>query len=169
MNEMEDNDKSEETTQAIKSPLRSVRAYCLWCCNDQANEVRLCPSTNCPLHVYRSGHKPKNISKLPSVIKSIRLRCLDCSGYELKRVKNCPFGKALPPERRNKPDSNAENYPCSLYPYRMGKNPNRAGIGGNINTLRRWREEQEMSGSSEDSEGEDEEAMELVTADEVNG
>jgi len=39
--------------------LGAIRAYCLWCCADQLNEVRLCPSVKCALWPYRFGRKPK--------------------------------------------------------------------------------------------------------------
>ncbi len=45
-------------------------------------------------------------------IKAIRAKCLDCMCGQPKEVRLCPMTD------------------CSLYPYRMGKNPNRAGIGG---------------------------------------
>lgn len=45
-------------------------------------------------------------------LKAIRKRCLDCSAYQAKEVKLCPATD------------------CLLYPYRMGHNPNRKGIGG---------------------------------------
>ena len=44
-------------------------------------------------------------------IKAIRAKCLDCSGGHPSEVKNCVI------------------LDCSLYPFRMGKNPNRKGIG----------------------------------------
>lgn len=42
----------------ILSPLKSIRAKCLDCMCDQPQEVRLCPSENCPLWPYRMGHNP---------------------------------------------------------------------------------------------------------------
>ena len=45
-------------------------------------------------------------------VKAIRAKCLDCSCGQYKEVRLC-----VTPE-------------CALYPYRMGKNPNRKGIGG---------------------------------------
>ena len=42
----------------ILSPLKSIRAKCLDCVADQPQEVRLCPSENCPLWPYRMGHTP---------------------------------------------------------------------------------------------------------------
>ena len=47
-----------------------------------------------------------------TTLKSIRKYCLDCEGRNPVWVKEC-----LDPV-------------CSLYPYRMGKDPARAGTGG---------------------------------------
>lgn len=44
-------------------------------------------------------------------IKAIRAKCLDCSGKSPSEVRKC------------------ESNDCPLFPYRMGKNPNRGGIG----------------------------------------
>ena len=43
-------------------------------------------------------------------MKAIRLKCLECSCGSAHEVKLCPVEKG------------------ALYPYRFGKNPNRAGI-----------------------------------------
>ena len=45
-------------------------------------------------------------------IKAIRAKCLDCCTDQIAEVRLCPSES------------------CPLYPYRMGKNPNRKGIGG---------------------------------------
>ena len=42
--------------------------------------------------------------------KAIRAKCLDCCGGHASAVKLCPCEK------------------CPLHPFRLGKNPNRAGI-----------------------------------------
>ena len=47
-----------------------------------------------------------------SPLKSIRQKCLDCCCGQMAEVKLCPCED------------------CALYPYRMGNNPNRKGIGG---------------------------------------
>ncbi len=44
-------------------------------------------------------------------LKAIRAKCLDCSVYQYKEISNCNIAD------------------CSLYPYRMGRNPNRRGVG----------------------------------------
>ena len=46
-----------------------------------------------------------------SPIKSIRAKCLECSNYQPSEVRYCLITE------------------CPLYSFRMGKNPNRAGIG----------------------------------------
>lgn len=45
-------------------------------------------------------------------VKAIREKCLDCCCGQVKEVRLCP------------------SETCALWPYRMGKNPARAGIGG---------------------------------------
>jgi hypothetical protein len=47
-----------------------------------------------------------------SPLKAIRAKCLDCCAEQPSEVRLCP----------------SEN--CPLWPYRMGHNPNRKGIGG---------------------------------------
>lgn len=46
-------------------------------------------------------------------MKAIRTKCLDCMCGQVNEVRLCPCTD------------------CSLYPYRMGHNPNRKGKGGN--------------------------------------
>ena len=50
-------------------------------------------------------------------VKAIRAKCLDCSGFQPSQVRNCDITE------------------CPLFPYRLGKNPNRAGIGGQTSIL----------------------------------
>ncbi len=40
------------------TPMKAIRAKCLDCVCESAQEVRLCPSTGCPLYPYRMGHNP---------------------------------------------------------------------------------------------------------------
>ena len=40
------------------NPLKAIRGKCLDCCCGQINEVKLCPSSNCPLHPFRFGKNP---------------------------------------------------------------------------------------------------------------
>lgn len=47
----------------MPTPLRSIRLKCLDCCCYSALEVRLCPCTDCALHVYRFGKNPNRRKK----------------------------------------------------------------------------------------------------------
>jgi hypothetical protein len=49
---------------------------------------------------------------VPSPLKAIRAKCLDCTCYQPAEVRLCPVTA------------------CSLWPFRFGRNPNRAGVGG---------------------------------------
>lgn len=84
------------------TPLKSIRKYCTWCCNDQYKEVLLCPAENCPLWKCRTGRKTQGAS---SSLKVIRARCLDCT-QNFNDVREC-----------NTTD-------CALHLFRMGHNPN---------------------------------------------
>ena len=52
------------------------------------------------------------MAEILSPLKSIRAKCTDCMCGQLAEVRLCPCTD------------------CPLYPYRMGHNPNRKGIGG---------------------------------------
>ena len=97
-------------------PAKAIRKHCLWCCKDQAPEVRLCPDDECPLWPWRMGNRQFAPAGTMSSLKSIRARCLECADTPMK-VEQCSFED------------------CSLYPYRLGKNPARRGLG-QIESLR---------------------------------
>ena len=40
------------------TPLKSIRKKCLDCMCGSANEVKLCPSDDCPIFQYRFGKNP---------------------------------------------------------------------------------------------------------------
>jgi hypothetical protein len=115
----------------ILRPIESIRKYCLWCMEDSTKEVRLCTIYDCTLYPYRMGKKLdldsllevnpslteadlQNVKYL-STVKAIKGRCMQCSTFSIKEIKHCAHTD------------------CELYPYRMGKNPSRKGIGGNKN------------------------------------
>jgi hypothetical protein len=50
--------------------------------------------------------------EIKTPMKAIRAKCMDCSNNQIVEVRECPVTN------------------CPLYPYRMGHNPNRKGIGG---------------------------------------
>lgn len=86
----------------INTPLRTIRAYCLWCCGGSSPEVALCPRERCPLHEYRAGHRPKPGPATRTPVKAIRARCLDCASSS-DLAKKCKFRD------------------CPLWLYRTGK------------------------------------------------
>lgn len=45
------------------TPVKAIRAKCMDCCYGQANEVRLCPCTDCSLWPFRLGHNPNIVRK----------------------------------------------------------------------------------------------------------
>jgi len=45
------------------SPLRAIRAYCLWCCDGSAAEVKVCHPLGCMLRRYRFGKNPALVGK----------------------------------------------------------------------------------------------------------
>jgi hypothetical protein len=51
-------DELAQLGHARVSPLRALRLKCLDCCNDAAQEVRLCTAVNCPSWPFRMGKNP---------------------------------------------------------------------------------------------------------------
>ena len=47
----------------IKTPLKAIRANCLYCMNGSRSEVRLCPSHDCTLYPYRFGVRPETAAR----------------------------------------------------------------------------------------------------------
>ena len=85
------------------TPLKAIREYCLWCSNNQRNEIRHCPSLTCPFYYFCFGRKANKGSRL----KAIKVNCKECQSLP----KKCDFEQ------------------CSLYLYRTGHNPKRRFIG----------------------------------------
>ena len=44
----------------FKSPIKSIRAKCLDCTQNQPKEIRLCTTISCALYPYRMGRRPSN-------------------------------------------------------------------------------------------------------------
>lgn len=95
------------------APRKAMKKYCQWCCN--ASSARGCNSPNCVFYRDRPGglptQKPSTQPKRGS-LRSIRLKCLECVETP-KDVRMC------------------EIRDCVLWPFRMGRNPARKGLGGN--------------------------------------
>jgi len=100
-----------QATTRKMTPGRAIRAFCVSCCGGIAVEVKSCNGDGtdpafdaCLFHPYRMG------KGRPSV-KTIRKFCLECMGNSPSHVREC------------------DTTDCNCYPYRMGKNPARAGMG----------------------------------------
>jgi hypothetical protein len=95
-----------------KAPRQTIQAYCHYCVRSRSDaDVENCTGhivsateKPCPFHEYRMDHKR------PSV-KIMRRFCLECQGNNMAFVREC------------------ETRDCLIHPYRMGKNPARAGKG----------------------------------------
>ena len=46
------------TRPRIKTPLKAIKAKCLDCSGDVAENVKFCPISTCPLFLYRFGAEP---------------------------------------------------------------------------------------------------------------
>lgn len=89
------------------TPKQAILIQCRFCLNTQV--FKGCNSEVCKL----------NDSSL-SNLKRIKAHCLTCVPEQnLKGVRACD-GIV----------TNQKEHKCSLHPYRLGKNPRRAGIGG---------------------------------------
>lgn len=96
------------------SPLQSMHKYCVSCVGGEykvrncGGDKMICGQGNekgvCFLYPYRMG------TGRPSV-KVIKKFCYECMGHSLQAVRDCA------------------SVECPLLPFRMGRNPNRAGIG----------------------------------------
>ena len=90
------------------TPLRALRAKCLWCCDGQRVEPKRCPATDCPIHPYRCGSIPDGASR--NLIPVIRAKCLECADgpADVRDCDGCP---------------DPVHGPCPLHPFRFGKRP----------------------------------------------
>jgi hypothetical protein len=122
---------SDETATA--SPLTAARRHCLDCCGGSSNEVALCPARACLLWTMRFGKRPNPAEHMGdatqlypherpltlgafategmSTLAAMRRRCIDCSSGSAQEAKGCTHTG------------------CDLRPFRLGRNPNRAGLG----------------------------------------
>lgn len=108
------NEAKEQERLTNATPLKTIRRFCLRCTGGCSSDVRACKGKLigqgdekgvCYFHRYRMG------KGRPSV-KEIRRHCLECMGGSRKAIRECP------------------DESCPTWPYRMGRNPNRKGIGG---------------------------------------
>ena len=85
------------------TPAKAIKLECKWCMGSMKSFK--CDSQICKLNNRTLSH-----------LKRIKAHCLDCVETR-QEVKDCT-GKLL-----------SENRLCYLHPYRLGKNPKRAGKG----------------------------------------
>jgi len=91
------------------TPKEALRKYCVQCTGGKYNEIESCDANKegwhiCVFHPYRLG------KGRPSV-KLFRKVCLQCMGGHTSFVSECGI------------------FDCPAFPYRMGKNPARKGVG----------------------------------------
>ena len=53
----------DNTEAKMLTPIKAIRAKCLDCTCGSPQEVRLCPTPDCPLYPYRMGHNPNRKGK----------------------------------------------------------------------------------------------------------
>ena len=71
------------------TPLKAIRAKCLECCGGSWRDVKFCTAGNCPLHEYRTGHRPKSIQGPQS------------PAFDGQKTANCPEGYTdIPQDKR---------------------------------------------------------------------
>lgn len=83
------------------TPLKSIRRYCLECCNSQPGEVKNCPTEDCVFFNLRMGKKLQK----GSLCKIIKQKCWDCGEGSTQEVRKC------------------EITDCPLHRYRLGRSP----------------------------------------------
>lgn len=55
----------------LQNPVKAIRAKCLDCCGQQANEVKMCPAQDCPLYPFRFGKNPYRKRELTPEQKAV--------------------------------------------------------------------------------------------------
>lgn len=90
------------------TPLKAIRAKCVWCCGGERSGPLGCPADSCALWPYRQGLIPEEASR--HLLPLIRKKCLDCTEGPLE-VRECD---ACPDDFLG---------PCPLHDFRFGKRP----------------------------------------------
>ena len=55
-----------------QNPVKAIREYCLTCCLENANEVKLCAAGDCSLHAFRMGRNPYRAQRTEAQIEAAR-------------------------------------------------------------------------------------------------
>lgn len=100
------------TSYPKRSPLEAIRVFCVECQGGSFQGVTDCPASACPFHPYRHGNALAKGKHAP--VRACRKycfeQCLPEAGSD--EVRNCGGDTAL-------------LGPCPVFPFRMGKNPNK--------------------------------------------
>ncbi len=88
------------------TPREAIAIECRFCMNTE--RLRKCESKICHLNETSS-----------TALRRIKAHCLACTPDRNRQGVEACTGKIISPRIRM----------CSLYPYRLGHNPNRAGLG----------------------------------------
>lgn len=72
----------------LQNPVKAIRAKCLDCCADQAEEVKLCPVSNCPLHPFRFGKNPFRAKREMSDEQRERMSAVLAAAREAQKRNN---------------------------------------------------------------------------------
>ena len=77
--------ESKETNYMKReSPLKAIRLKCFDCSGGSANEVKLCPVTNCELYPFRFGKNPNRKPPTDEQREKMRER------FKNRFLVNCP-------------------------------------------------------------------------------
>lgn len=95
------------------TPGRAIRLHCIHCCGGQASAVAGCDGNESAREkgFIPCGFDSHRLGRGRPSVRLIRKFCLSCQGGKSDFVRDCLTTT------------------CSLYPFRMGKNPNRTRTG----------------------------------------
>jgi hypothetical protein len=83
--------------------LKVLRERCKDCVAGETGRIRTCSQAECPLHDYRTGHRPKGRKAKRTPLKALRAYCLWCCCGSYKEVRAC------------------RAHACPLWPWRLGR------------------------------------------------
>ena len=95
----------------VRSPLESMRRFCVTCQGDSPQTVTDCTDMDCPFHSYRHGTALSKGRHAP--LRACKRYCAEyCQvGAGRDEVVSCGGDKAV-------------LGPCQVFPFRLGQNPN---------------------------------------------
>ena len=109
-------DELQKLGHARVSPLRALRMKCLDCCNDSAQEVRLCTAVDCPSWPFRMGRNPWRRKLDQEERVALRARLVpDGASEPTASHKTGDQIEASPPDGVKVPEGNAaESFPTEM-------------------------------------------------------